>query len=59
MTYTVLARRYRSVSFDTVVGQEPVAKTLQNAISTGRIAHAYLFTGARGVGKTSALFIFR
>jgi len=51
--YTVLARRYRSTDFDEVVGQEPVAKTLKNAIERGRIAHAYLFTGTRGVGKTS------
>ncbi len=53
MAYTVLARRYRSQSFDQVVGQEPIARTLQNAIRTGRIAHAFLFTGTRGVGKTS------
>ncbi len=53
MAYTVLARKYRSASFDTVVGQEPVAKTLKNAINSGRVHHAYLFTGTRGVGKTS------
>ncbi len=53
MAYTVLARRYRSQSFDQVVGQEPIARTLQNAIRSGRIAHAFLFTGTRGVGKTS------
>jgi DNA polymerase III subunit gamma/tau len=53
MAYTVLARRYRSCAFDEVVGQEPIAKTLQNAIAQGRVAHAYLFTGTRGVGKTS------
>ena len=53
MSYTVLARRYRSAAFDQVVGQETIARTLQNAITTGRIAHAYLFTGTRGVGKTS------
>ena len=53
MSYTVLARRYRSVGFDDVVGQEPIARTLKNAIATGRVAHAYLFTGTRGVGKTS------
>jgi len=58
MTYTVLARRYRSTSFDTVVGQEPIAQTLQNAIAKGRVAHAYLFTGTRGVGKTSMARIF-
>ena len=53
MSYTVLARRYRSESFDNVVGQEAVAQTLRNAIETGRVAHAYLFTGTRGVGKTT------
>src|SRR5215203_3342397 len=49
-----LYRKYRSQTFDELVGQEPVVKTLMNAISTGRIGHAYLFTGPRGVGKTSA-----
>jgi len=51
--YTVLARKYRSQTFDDVVGQEPISKTLKNAIKTGRVAHAYLFTGTRGVGKTT------
>ncbi len=51
--YTVLARKYRSQTFDDVVGQDASAKTLKNAIKTGRIAHAYLFCGTRGVGKTS------
>ncbi len=58
MAYTVLARRYRSTSFEEVVGQEPIAKTLRNAITTGRVAHAYLFTGTRGVGKTSMARLF-
>ncbi len=53
MSYTVLARRYRSATFDDVVGQEHVAQTLKNAIASGRVAHAYLFCGTRGVGKTS------
>ncbi|MEM9251168.1 MAG: DNA polymerase III subunit gamma/tau [Planctomycetota bacterium] len=53
MAYTVLARRYRSQSFAAVVGQEPVANTLLNAVKTDRVAHAYLFCGTRGVGKTS------
>lgn len=53
MAYTVLARKYRSQTFDDVVGQDPIARTLKNAIKTGRIAHAYLFTGTRGVGKTT------
>jgi DNA polymerase III subunit gamma/tau len=52
--YTVVARRYRPQQFQDLVGQEPVAKALTNAIQTGRVAHAYLFTGVRGVGKTSA-----
>lgn len=51
--YTVLARRFRPQNFSEVVGQEMVAKALQNAIRADRVAHAYLFTGARGVGKTS------
>ncbi|MBK7403487.1 MAG: AAA family ATPase [Phycisphaerales bacterium] len=58
MTYTALARRYRSQSFDEVVGQEPIARTLKNAIESGRVAHAYLFCGTRGVGKTSMARIF-
>ncbi|MBN1845818.1 MAG: DNA polymerase III subunit gamma/tau [Sedimentisphaerales bacterium] len=53
MSYTVLARRYRSQTFDDVVGQEAAARTLKNAIATDRVAHAYLFTGTRGVGKTT------
>ncbi len=51
--YTVLARRFRPQTFEEVIGQEHVAGGLRNAIDTGRVAHAYLFTGARGVGKTS------
>jgi len=53
MAYTVLARKYRSQRFDEVVGQDPIAQTLKNAIKTHRVAHAYLFTGTRGVGKTT------
>jgi DNA polymerase-3 subunit gamma/tau len=53
VSYLVLARKYRPETFDKVVGQEPIARTLQNALKTGRLAHAYLFTGPRGVGKTS------
>lgn len=56
--YTVLARRYRSRDFDEIIGQEPIARTLQNAIKTNRTAHAYLFCGTRGVGKTSMARIF-
>jgi DNA polymerase-3 subunit gamma/tau len=51
--YLVLARKYRSNTFDEVVGQEPIARTLVSAIEKGRIHHAYLFTGTRGVGKTT------
>ncbi len=53
MSYTVLARRYRSQGFGDVVGQDPIAQTLKNAVKTDRVAHAYLFTGTRGVGKTT------
>jgi len=53
MAYTVLARRYRSKTFDDVVGQEHIAQTLKKAIESGRIAHAFLFCGTRGTGKTS------
>lgn len=51
--YTVLARRYRPQTFTDIIGQEPVARALANALKSNRVAHAYLFTGARGVGKTS------
>ena len=54
----MLARRYRSVSFDDIIGQESIAQTLKNAIESGRTAHAYFFTGTRGVGKTSMARIF-
>lgn len=53
MAYIALYRKYRSQSFDELMGQEAVTRTLQNAIKSGRIAHAYLFHGARGCGKTS------
>ena len=53
MPYRVLARAYRSATFDEVVGQEVTATTLKNAIKSGRVHHGYLFTGTRGVGKTS------
>ncbi len=51
--YTVFARRYRPVAFEEVVGQEHVWTTLKKAIATNRVGHAYLFTGPRGVGKTT------
>ncbi len=53
MSYLVLARKYRPETFRDVVGQEPTSKTLCNSIIKGRIAHAFLFAGPRGVGKTS------
>jgi len=54
VSYLVLARKYRPQRFSELVGQEHVARTLTNAIAQGRVHHAFLFTGARGVGKTSA-----
>ncbi len=53
MTYLVLARKYRPETFSQVVGQEHVTRTLRNAIASGRLGHAFLFSGIRGVGKTS------
>ncbi len=53
MSYLVFARKYRPQSFDDVIGQEHVASTLRNAIANGRLGHAYLFSGPRGVGKTT------
>lgn len=53
MSYLVLARKWRPQRFEEVVGQQHITQTLQNAISQKRVAHAFLFTGARGVGKTS------
>ena len=54
MSYLVIARKWRPQNFEDIAGQEPITRTLQNAIRTNRIAHAYLFTGVRGVGKTTA-----
>ena len=56
--YIVVARRYRPQLFDELVGQQQTCQALVNAITTNRVGHAYLFTGARGVGKTSAARIF-
>ncbi len=53
MSYLVFARKYRPQTFDDVIGQEHVASTLRNAITGGRLGHAYLFSGPRGVGKTT------
>ena len=52
--YVVVARRYRPQAFEELIGQQHVARALANAITAGRVGHAYLFSGARGVGKTSA-----
>ncbi|QDT12807.1 DNA polymerase III subunit gamma/tau [Planctomycetes bacterium K23_9] len=57
-SYVVVARRYRPRGFDELVGQDHVGRALKNAIETNRVGHAYLFTGARGVGKTSTARIF-
>lgn len=56
--YIVSARKYRPTTFDSVVGQDALVKTLKNAIETGKLAHAYLFCGPRGVGKTTCARIF-
>jgi DNA polymerase III subunit gamma/tau len=53
MSYTVLARKYRPQKFSEVIGQEHVTRTLQNAIQQGRTAHGYIFSGHRGIGKTT------
>jgi len=58
MSYLVLARKFRPQTFKQVVGQQHVARTLMNAVATGRTSHAYLLTGTRGVGKTSVARIF-
>jgi DNA polymerase-3 subunit gamma/tau len=54
MSYVVLARKWRPMRFEDLVGQDHVARTLGNAIDSGRVAHAFLFTGVRGVGKTTS-----
>src|SRR5205823_7690494 len=51
--YRVLARKYRPSTFAELIGQEAMVRTLSNAIATGRIAHAFILTGVRGVGKTT------
>jgi DNA polymerase III subunit gamma/tau len=54
MSYLVMARKWRPKNFEEMVGQEHIAQTLRNAIASGRVSHAYLFTGTRGVGKTTS-----
>ncbi len=58
MAHISLYRKYRSQNFDEIIGQDPIVSTLKNAIKSTRIAHAYLFTGPRGTGKTSTARIF-
>lgn len=58
MSYVVIARRWRPQQFDEIIGQEHVSKTLSNAIANNRIAHSYIFTGPRGIGKTTTARIF-
>ena len=58
MSYQVIARKWRPQKFSDMVGQEHLARTLKNAIMSGRIAHAYLFVGPRGIGKTTTARIF-
>src|SRR5438552_8516929 len=53
MSYQVIARKWRPQSFEEITGQEPITRTLRNAIEHQRLHHAYLFSGARGVGKTT------
>src|SRR5919106_1225306 len=53
VSYQVLARKWRPAAFDAVVGQDAITRTLRNALASGRIAHAYLFAGPRGIGKTT------
>ena len=56
--YIVSARKYRPDSFETLLGQDNIARTLSNSIKRGQLAHAYLFCGPRGVGKTTTARIF-
>ncbi|MCK4557274.1 MAG: DNA polymerase III subunit gamma/tau, partial [Candidatus Aminicenantes bacterium] len=54
MTYLIYARKYRPQTFEEMIGQKPIVRTLQNAIKNDRVAQAYIFSGMRGVGKTTA-----
>ena len=59
MSYLALARKYRPQTFSEVLSQDFITSTLQNDINMGRVTHAYLFTGPRGVGKTSTARILQ
>lgn len=58
MSYQVIARKFRPTTFDEVIGQDAIVKTLKNALKSGKIAHAYLFCGLRGTGKTTLARLF-
>ena len=58
MAYTAIYRKYRPTTFDKLIGQEHIVRTLTNQIKNDKVGHAYLFTGTRGTGKTSAARIF-
>ena len=58
MSYTALYRKYRPARFDDVIGQDHITETLRNQLKSGRVGHAYLFTGSRGTGKTTCAKIF-
>ena len=58
MAYHALYRKYRPGSFSEVIGQEHITSILRNQVRSGRVAHAYLFSGSRGIGKTSTARIF-
>src|SRR5690554_6109102 len=58
MSYIALYRKYRPDNFDSIIGQEHIVRVLKNQIKSRKISHAYLFTGTRGTGKTSAAKIF-
>src|SRR5678809_884904 len=58
MSYEVLARKWRPLTFDDVVGQEHISRTLKMAVESDRVSHAYLFSGPRGCGKTSTCLLY-